>query len=57
MLGGVDDHLDAMGIILKEEVYCANCTANYCRECIVKMKEVAVKVYKCLRCGALFEDK
>ncbi len=49
MLEGVDDHLDAMGIRLKEEFYCANC--------IAKMREVASSTYKCGKCGTVFEDR
>lgn len=48
MPGGIDDQLDAIGVVLKEEFYCANCTE--------KMKEIARKIYKCLRCGMVFED-
>lgn len=45
----VDDSLDQVGVMLKEEIYCGNCKT--------KMAEVSKKRFRCFSCGEAYEER
>ena len=49
MVNGVDDSLDEVGVMLKEEIYCGGCNA--------RMAEVSKNRFKCSKCGEVYEEK